>query len=83
MPGSHLQEDLRLLCNQTGKPNFNTKLEELKGLINQNAAVNLPYMIHYLITKRLSQTQNNATIIGFFIDFVRLIGHKDSVSMAI
>jgi hypothetical protein len=55
MPGSNLVEELRLLCNQTGKGNFPSKLEELKGIINRNPTVNLPYMINYFITKRLPQ----------------------------
>lgn len=83
MPGSHLQEELRLLCNQTGKPNFQQKLEELKAIINKNPQVNLLYMIHFIITKRLPAASNSTVIIGYLIDFIRHIGHKDSVSIAI
>lgn len=85
MPGSNLVEELRLLCNQTGKGNFPQKLEELKGIINRNPTVNMPYMINYFITKRLPQaTQNNSgAFITYSVDFIRQIGIKDSVSMAI
>lgn len=84
MPGSSLVEELRLLCNQTGKNNFAQKLEELKVIINRNPEVNLPYMISYFITKRLPQaTQNSSAFITYSVDFIRQIGIKDSVSIAI
>lgn len=48
MPGPppEAQEQIKFICNNTGKNNFPTKVEELKVLINnQNAQPNLNWFI--------------------------------------
>ena len=54
MPGPNetIQEQIKFICNNTGKNNFAQKLEDLKQLIGFNI-INLNWLIHYILTKRI------------------------------
>ena len=79
-PSAEVQENIKFICNNTGKNNFPQKLEELKALIAQNPQANLNWFLHYILTKRLSSGIN---LQSYYIDFIKQIGHKDSIAMTI
>lgn len=78
-PSQETQEDFKFICNNTGKNNFAQKLEQLKGHINQNPAVNLNWFIHFILTKRLG----SLNLISLYIDMIKQIGQRDSITLTI
>lgn len=73
-------ENIKFICNNTGKNNFEPKLEDLKQVVRPSE-VNLKWFIDYILTKRISvQYQKQQHI---YIDFVRQLGIPDSVSRTI
>jgi hypothetical protein len=78
-PAHDQQEELRSICNTTGKTNFAKKIEELKIILNQNPGVNLKWFIHFLLIKRINATN----LFVYFVDFIRQCGLRDAVSTTI
>ena len=84
MPGPppEAQEQIKFICNNTGKNNFATKLEELKALINnQNSSLNLNWFIQYILTKRISQQTTNLHPI--YIDMIKQLNPKESIGLTL
>ena len=81
MPGpqSELQEKMKLICNNTGKGNFNPQLEQLRALINRDPYVNLNWFIHFILTKRLG----SPPLMWIFTDMIKKVGIKDAVSLSV
>lgn len=80
MPTQDDQETIKFICNNTGKNNFEPKLEDLKQVVKPSET-NLKWFINYILTKRISvQYQKQQHI---YIDLVRQLGVPDSVSRTI
>lgn len=68
LPTQDDQETIKFICNNTGKNNFEPKLEDLKQVVRPSE-VNLKWFINYILTKRISvQYQKQQHI---YIDLVR------------
>ena len=80
MPGSNISEEVRNFLNTTGKGNFLQKIEEFKPLINQNPQVYFNYFVHQILLKKMSVPP---AILQIYIDAIKYIGIKDSISLTI
>jgi len=80
MAGSNISEEVRNFLNTTGKNNFNQKIEEFKQLINQNPQVYFNYFVHQILLKKMSVPP---AILQIYIDAIKHIGLKDSISLTI
>lgn len=76
MPGPNetVQEQIKFICNNTGKNNFAMKLEDLKQFIGGNM-INLNWLIHYILTKRI-QTAN---LFPIYIELLKQLSMKESI----
>jgi len=54
MPTQDDQETIKFICNNTGKNNFEPKLEDLKQVVVRSNDTNLKWFINYILTKRIS-----------------------------
>jgi len=75
-PNPDQQEQIKFICNNTGKNNFNQKLEELKALVNTNPQVNLTWVIHFILTRRISQNQN---INNIYIELIKQLNPQEAI----
>lgn len=75
LPSQDSQEQIKFICNNTGKSNFKQKTEDLKQQIQgPQADVCLTWFLHYILTKRIS-TQF-MTLHHIFIDLIRQLGFR-------
>jgi CCR4-NOT transcription complex subunit 1 len=80
MAGSNISEEVRNFLNTTAKNNFLQKMEELKLLINQNPQVYFNYFVHQILLKKMNVAP---AILQIYIDAIKVIGIKDSISLTI
>lgn len=80
MAGSNISEEVRNFLNTTAKNNFQQKMEELRTLINQNPQVNFNYFVHQILLKKMNVAP---AILQIYIDAIKQIGIKDSISITI
>jgi hypothetical protein len=80
MAGSNISEEVRNFLNTTGRNNFLQKMEELKLLINQNPQVYFNYFVHQILLKKIDAV---SAILQIYIDAIKVIGIKDSISLTI
>ena len=53
LPTQDAQETIKFICNNTGKLNFEPKMEDLKQVVKPSE-VNLKWFINLILTKRIS-----------------------------
>ena len=53
-PEQEIQSKIIQICNNIGKANFPIKLEELKVILAKDQQVNLRWLCHYILTRRIS-----------------------------
>lgn len=80
MAGSNISEEVRNFLNTTARNNFIQKMEELKLLINQNPQVYFNYFVHQILLKKMNVA---SAILQIYIDAIKVIGIKDSISLTI
>ena len=80
MAGSNISEEVRNFLNTTARNNFLQKMEELKLLINQNPQVYFTYFVHQILLKKMNVAP---AILQIYIDAIKVIGIKDSISLTI
>lgn len=82
-PSDNCQEQIKFICNNTGKSNFKAKLEELKEQVLNKCAkdedpfCNLNWFIHYLLTKRISGQNQNLQ--HLYVEQIKQLGIKESI----
>lgn len=70
MPPTEVHEEMKIITNTIGRNNFTQKIDQLKGLLVKNPQVNLNWLIHFVLIRKI-QTAN---LFPIYIDMIKQSG---------